>query len=144
MKPLEAAAFLDKSNYAIDSKLAFVEVVLGRPSANCKHFGICKISNVYSNSFNLKTQTICSNPNRVYAIANWKESEYFELTIEKISIPENTFEKHFGSGIFRMDDNYTFESELTRSKIQLVKGRYKIKSTDTLLMIRFDIQQNEK
>lgn len=118
---------------------AFVEVVLGRPSAECKHFGICKIKKVFANSISSEKPSLCKSSNKIFGLASFIEGLYFELTFERAAISDSIFKEHFGNGIFRIEEDYWIESPLMGTSILLSKGEYKNKLSDTLLSVRFDL-----
>ena len=118
---------------------AFVEVILGRASAKCKHLGVCKIEGVHTNSFSQYTPAFCKSSNRIFALASLKKNAYFELTFERVLINDAVFEKHFKSGFFKMEEGYDIDSDLMGVNVYLSKGEYKVNFSDTLLSVRFDL-----
>ena len=58
---------------------AFVEVVLGRQSASCKHFGICNIEIVYAKRRHGAASNFCAVAKSLFALASLKKGLYFEI-----------------------------------------------------------------
>jgi len=121
----------------------FVELVLGRPSANCKHFGICQLRRVRPSSFKRLNQESQTSLNSLFALASLKEGAYFELAFLRSSINKAVFKKYFSSGIFRMEEPFTLHSNILRRPVRVPKGLYMVNFSDTLLTIRFDIEYLE-
>lgn len=113
----------------------FAEVVLGRPTAKCKHLGICKIENACSNNF--LDYTMSGTENRLYGVASFQEGVYFELSFSRSSVSPVIFKKHFGSGFFRMEESYTAGPEFMGKPIYLPKGDHKVKLTNSMVSIKF-------
>ncbi|PCJ30113.1 MAG: hypothetical protein COA99_18610 [Moraxellaceae bacterium] len=139
MRPIQANIFYPKTGRLDSIEKAFVEVILGRPSAKCKHLGVCKIERVYSNSFDLASTIPCQVSDRLYALASFKEDAYFELVFERGSIPNTIYEYHFKSGVFKVEEEYSTDLELGKAPILITTGEYDIRLSDTLLAIRFEI-----
>ncbi|MBK6948962.1 MAG: hypothetical protein IPH16_13755 [Haliscomenobacter sp.] len=57
-------------NFSRELQQIFAEVVLGRSSAKCKHLGICKIENAWTNNFLDYMQATVEN--RLYGLASLK------------------------------------------------------------------------
>ena len=116
----------------------FAEVVLGRPSANCKHLGICKIERIYTNDFySTMLHGICKSASKIYALATLIKGRYFELAFQRAFMePEN--EVHFKGGLFVMEEDYYLDNSFMSEPIHLKKGAYKVRVSDRLLTIRFD------
>jgi len=117
----------------------FVEVILGRPSAKCKHFGICKIERVFANSISSNKPSFCKSSNRVFGLASFVEGLFFELTFERSAISDSIFKEHFGDGRFKIEEDYWIESGLMGTPIFLSKGDYKSILSDTLLSVRINL-----
>jgi hypothetical protein len=139
MRPIQTEIAYVKTRRIDSIEKAFVEVVLGRPSAKCKHLGVCKIERVYSNSFDTTNSFLCQSSNRLYALASLKEGAYFELVFERNSISDTIYERHFKSGFFKIEEEYTADLDLGKSPILISIGEYKVRLSDTLLAIRFEI-----
>lgn len=139
MRPIQANISYPKKGRKDIIEKAFVEVTLGRPSAKCKHLGVCKIERVYSNSFDRKKTNLCVSSDTIYALANFREGEYFELVFERNSISNDTYKYHFQTGVFIVEEKYTKDLGLGKTSIVISKGEYNIQLSDTLLTIRFDI-----
>lgn len=118
---------------------AFVEVVLGRPSAKCKHFGICKIERVFANSLSSDKPSFCKSSNKVFGLASFVKGLFFELAFERSAISDSIYKEHFGDGMFRIEEDYWIESDLMGTPIFLSKGEYKNKLSDTLLSVRINL-----
>lgn len=118
----------------------FSEVILGRLSANCAGFGICKLEKVQQvNSFYQSNDDCgCGCSGKVYAIASLKATEYFELTFFKNSITSKLYEKHFGTGKFKVEETIKMDRNLLGQKFKIKSGLYKIKSSETFLTVRFN------
>ena len=139
MRPIQTKMpdlLIEKTN---SLEQAFVEVILGRASAKCKHLGVCKIEGVHANSFSQYTPAFCKSSNRIFALASLKEGSYFELTFERVLINNVVFEKHFKNGFFKMEEGYEIDSDLMGMNVYLSKGEYMVNFSDTLLSIRFDL-----
>ena len=113
----------------------FAEVVLGRPTAKCKHLGICKIENACSNNF--LDYTMSSSENRLYGVASLQDGVYFELSFSRSSVSPAVFKKHFSSGFFRMEESYTAGPEFMGKPIYLPKGDHKVRLTNSMISIKF-------
>ncbi|MFK8005553.1 MAG: hypothetical protein AB8H03_04245 [Saprospiraceae bacterium] len=139
MRPIQTESAYIKAGKVDSIEKAFVEVILGRPSAKCNHLGICKIERVYSNSFEDFESFSCQSSGRLYALANLKESVYFELVFERNSISETIYDFHFKDGVFTIEEEYTVDLKLGGAPILITTGEYNIKLSDTLVAIRFEI-----
>jgi len=115
----------------------FAEVVLGRPTARCKHLGICKIENAHSNNF--LDYTLGGSSNKLYALASLKIGVYFELSFTRDSISDEIYDKYFASGYFIMQESYRSDTDFMNQPFVLKKGKYQVKETDTELMVRFGL-----
>lgn len=115
----------------------FAEVVLGRPTAKCKHLGICKIENACTNDF-LAYDTSKAE-NRLYGLASLKENDYFELSFPRSSLSPYAFRKHFGSGYFQLEEDYNASPEFMGRPIHLPKGNYKVTLTESLVSVRINL-----
>lgn len=122
-------------NFSQGLQQTFAEVVLGRPSAKCKHLGICKIENACTNNFLDYTQATAEN--RLYGLASLKENDYFELAFPRSSLSPAAFEKHFGSGYFQLEEDFMTGPELMGRPIYLPKGRYQVHFSDSIVSVRF-------
>ena len=118
---------------------AFVEVMLGRPSAKCQHLGICKIERVFANNISSDKPSFCKSSNKVFGLASFVEGLFFELTFERSAISDSIYKEHFGNGMFRIEEDYWIESDLMGTPIFLSKGDYKNRLSDTLLSVRFSM-----
>ena len=119
----------------------FVELMLGRPSANCKHFGICSLKRAKPISFkqlNLRSKTSLSS---LFALASLKQGAYFELAFFRSSINKAVFKKYFANGIFRMEEPFTLNSDLLMVPVRIPKGLYIVDFSDTLVTVRFKIEE---
>ncbi len=139
MTSTQAKALLTKRKGIASTNQAFVEVILGRPSAKCKHLGICKIESIYSNDTHHNEPTSCPSSKKLFALACYKESDYFELVFERKSIPDTIFKYHFQSGIFKVEETYCTNIDISNSPIMISTGEYNINLSDTLLSIRFQL-----
>ncbi|MBK7477375.1 MAG: hypothetical protein IPN74_16690 [Haliscomenobacter sp.] len=122
-------------NFSRELQQIFAEVVLGRSSAKCKHLGICKIENAWTNNFLDYMQATVEN--RLYGLASLKENDYFELAFPRSSLSPAAFEKHFGSGYFQLEEGFMTGPELMGRPIYLPKGRYQVKFSDSIVSVRF-------
>lgn len=120
-------------------KQTFAEVVLGRPTARCKHLGICKIENACTNNFLDYTQAAADN--RLYGLASLKENDYFELSFPRSSLSPAAFHKHFGSGYFLLEEGFTAGDDFMGHPIYLPKGRYRVRLNENIVSVRFALQQ---
>ncbi|WP_367393033.1 hypothetical protein [Lewinella sp. LCG006] len=123
----------------IEVEQTFAEVVLGRPTAKCKHLGICKIENAQANNF--LDYTLGSASNKLYALASFRAGDYFELSFSRDSVREAIYDKHFASGYFIMEESYRTEASFMHQQFVLEKGKYKVKMTDTELVVRFALAE---
>lgn len=124
-------------NFSPELQQTFAEVVLGRPTAKCKHLGICKIENACTNNFLDYTQAAAEN--RLYGLASLKDNDYFELAFPRSSLSPAVFEKHFGSGYFQLEEGFMAGPELMGRPIYLPKGRYQVKVADNIVFVRFTL-----
>lgn len=116
----------------------FAEVVLGRPSANCKHLGICKIDRLYTNDFyTTMLHGICQSSSKIYALATLIKGRYFELAFQRAFMATED-EAHFKGGLFVMEEDYHLDTSFMSIPIHLKKGAYKVRVSDRLLTIRYD------
>lgn len=117
----------------------FAEIILGRPSANCKHLGICKMERIYSNDFySAMLDSICDNSNKLYALATLEKGHYFELTFQRAFMDSDQLADHFKNGIFVMEEDYYLDKSFFDKQIRLRSGSYKVQISDRLLTVRFD------
>lgn len=116
----------------------FVEVVLGQPSAKCKHLGICKIESVHSNGLK-NNKDKCPSTNKLFGIASYKQRDYFELVFERRTINQSIFDMHFKSGLFKVEEPYVVELEITNVPILISPGTYNINLSNSLIGVRFPI-----
>ena len=117
----------------------FVEVILGRPSADCKHLGICKIARVYSNDFHsMILNSICNNSDKIYALATLQEGHYFELAFQRAFIDAAKIKEHFNKGLFVMEEDYRLDESFMSVPVLLRSGTYKVLVSDRLLTVRFN------
>lgn len=114
----------------------FVEIILGRQSAGCKHFGICKIERIFGHGL---SETANSSVKKLFALVSYKEDTYFKLSFERSSICNKIFKKYFESGLFKMEECYTTSAQLMSQQVQLNAGRYPIRVSNTLCTIRFSV-----
>lgn len=120
------------------SEQAFAEVILGKPSADCKHLGICKVTRIYTNDFySTMLQSFCSNSSKVFALATLIKGQYFELAFQRAFIDAQQYDLHFQKGLFVMEEDYSLENSFMSIPVRLKKGKYKVKMSDRLLTIRF-------
>ena len=117
----------------------FVEVILGRPSADCKHLGICKIARVYSNDFHsMILNSICNNSDKIYAVATLQKGVYFELAFQRAFTDANKLAEHFKKGVFVMEEDYLLDESFMSLPVHLKSGTYKVLISDRLLTVRFN------
>ncbi len=117
----------------------FAEIVLGRPSANCKHLGICKIDRLYTNDFySTMLHGICKSSSKIYALATLIKGRYFELAFQRAFMEAENFELHFKGGLFVMEEDYYLDNRFMSEPIHLRKGTYKVRVSDRLLTVRFN------
>jgi hypothetical protein len=128
---------LAKQNTEVEQ--TFAEVMLGRPTAKCKHLGICKIENAHSNNF--LDYTLGMSTNKLYALASLKAGDYFELSFSRDSVSEEIYDKHFASGYFIMEEPYRSGKNFMKQSFVLKKGKYRVKETGTVLEVRFKLQR---
>ena len=119
----------------------FAEIVLGRPSAKCKHFGICKMKKINFRTFLMDTSKNNKCSKKAYAFVSLKPNVYFELAFLRQYLDPNVFRLHFESGIFSVDEEYITNSNFMEYIIHIQKGEYKVDFSDTLLTIRFGLGQ---
>ena len=132
-----AASYKSYQHSHISEQL-FAEVVLGRPSAECKHLGICKVARIYSNDFySTMLQSFCSNSSKVFALATLIKGQYFEFAFQRAFIDARQYGLHFQRGLFVMEEDYFLENSFMSIPIRLKKGKYKVKISDRLLIVRF-------
>lgn len=118
----------------------FAEVILGRPSAHCKHLGICKIERVYTNDYYLISQSdLCQRSDKLYALASLRVGDYFELAFERRFIDAACYAEHFSEGTFVLEETYTSDLDLMNYPIHLKKGSYQIGFSETMITVRFDL-----
>jgi len=119
---------------------AFAEVILGRPSANCKHLGLCKVERIYSNDFYsmMLNNSICNNSDKLYALATLEKGVYFELAFQRAFMDAKKLAEHFKNGLFVMEEDYLFDDDFMNSPVHLKSGTYKVQISDRLLTVRFD------
>ncbi len=113
--------------------------MLGRPTAKCKHLGICKIENACTNNFLDYTQATAEN--RLYGLASLKENDYFELSFPRSSLSPTAFQKHFGSGYFQLEEGFMASDEFMGRPIYLPKGRYRVQLNENIVSVRFALKQ---
>ena len=117
----------------------FAEVVLGRPSANCKHLGICKIERIYTNDFySTMIHGICNSSAKIYALATLVKGQYFELVFQRAFMDAENLDLHFKGGFFEMEEDYQLDKSFMSLPVHLKKGTYKVRVSDRFLTIRFD------
>ena len=121
----------------VEVEQTFAEVVLGRPTAKCKHLGICKIENAHSNNF--LDYTLGASTNKLYALASLKAGDYFELSFSRDSVSEEIYKKHFASGYFLMEESYRANNDFMSHPFVLKKGKYRVQDTGTELEVRFGL-----
>lgn len=126
----------------VEVEQTFAEVVLGRPTAKCKHLGICKIENAHSNNF--LDYTLGGTSNKLYAIASLRAGDYFELSFSRDSVSEAIYAKHFASGYFVMEESYRTTIDFMSQQVLLKKGKYQVTMTDTELAVRFKLKETIK
>ena len=139
MRSTQARVLFTNKRKKASTKQAFVEVILGRLSANCKHLGICKIESVHSNNSRYNKGVSCASSSGVFAIASCKEGDYFELVFERKSIPDSVYKLHFQSGVFKVEEIYSTKLDISTSPIVISVGEYNINFSDTLFSIRFQL-----
>lgn len=139
MRSMQANIYYPKTGRIDSIEKAFVEVILGRSSAKCKYFGICKMKRIHTNGLNNVKSLFWQTTDKLFALANLKKGVYIELVFERDSIPSPVYEYHFKNGVFTIEENYTIDLGLTKSPIVIRTGAYNIKFSDTLLTVRFRI-----
>lgn len=122
----------------VEVEQTFAEVVLGRPTAKCKHLGICKIENAHSNNF--LDYTLGTSTNKLYALASLRAGDYFELSFSRDSVSEEIYDKHFASGYFFMEESYRSDNDFMSQPFVLKKGKYRVQDTGTELAVRFALK----
>ncbi len=117
----------------------FAEVILGRPSAKCKHLGICKITSVHTTRLNGFSSDSCNNCNKVYALISAKGKAFFEVAFLKSSIDKNVLDQHFKDAIFKVEESYTTDKAFMDTAVTIKTGIYTATITETFITVRFDI-----
>lgn len=136
MKPISIKLTNPGTN-TTDIEQYFVEVILGRPSAQCKHFGICKINRVFTNAFLSNSKYLKSTHNPLFAIASVKMNMYLELAFERSKVDTSTFEKYFRKGIFKMEESYIADTSVFNYPFEVEAGDYPVHITDTIISVCF-------
>ena len=117
----------------------FAEVVLGRPSADCKHLGICKVKRIYSNDFYSRIlSSVCNNSNKLYALATLQKDVYLELAFQRAFMDPEQLSIHFKNGRFVMEEDYRLDESFLDVPILMKSGIYNVQVSDRLLTVRFD------
>ena len=137
MKHLENRTQWQASNDVLEK--VFTEIILGRPSAKCKHFGICEIKKIYARSFFKHTSGYYKCPKTVYAFASLKPDVYFELAFLRHYMAPDIFKLHFKRGIFSVDEDYITNSSFMKCIVHIQKGQYPVHFSETLLTVRFGL-----
>ena len=119
----------------------FVELVLGRPSANCKHFGICQLRQVRPSSFKRLSESSRSSLNSLFALASLKEGAYVELAFLRSTVNKAIFKKYFANGVFRMEEPFVVDLDSMGSPVKIPRGLYLVNYRETFITIRFDIEK---
>lgn len=117
----------------------FVEVILGRPTAQCRHLGICTMKSIRPEDLRPYSDRTCGNICRGYALASCRPDAYFELAFLKGLLDPHTFERHFAGGSFRLEEDYTASLAGMKARIHIRKGIYRIHFSETLLRIQFEL-----
>lgn len=118
----------------------FAEVILGRPTAGCRHFGVCEMVAVSFETLSASRPKACRASAGVYALASLQAGKRFELAFLRSSIQPDVFLTHFGDGIFRIEEPYTAGPNFMSSPIQLVTGQYRIENLGSLLRVQFELR----
>ena len=119
----------------------FAALVLGRPSSNCKHLGICKVERIYSNDFYSNILSgLCNESSKMYALATLQKGVYFELAFQRAFMDRTNFDLHFKEGVFIMEEDFIFEEGFMSTPFCVKAGHYKIRFTDRLVVVRFGLK----
>ncbi len=122
----------------------FAEVVLGRPSAGCKHYGICKVERLHFAKGRWQSKSSCGCINRTKALLRYKHNNYLKISFWKTSLKQEILDKYFAEGCFMVDEEYTIPSEVLGTDIQIPKGIYNFDESSGFLTIRFELTQKPK
>ena len=135
IKPM--STFVSRTQAVSTYEQVFVEIILGRPSADCKHLGICKVARIYSNDFySTIMNSICNNSGKLYALATLRKGHYFELAFQRAFIDAAKIKEHFNKGLFVMEEDYRLDESFMGSSVLLKSGTYKVQISDRLLTVR--------
>ncbi len=114
-----------------------VAVTLGRPSASCKHLGVCKIEMLQK----LPQSVLAANHNKgcpfVVAIASLSDTQGLEIIFCRSSIHPRTYHKHFMNTYFIVEEPYPFNME-GEVLFTIAKGQYPLLKSGTMITVRFD------
>ena len=79
------------------TRTAIVDVEFGSPMKNCLHYGICRVT-IPAAVAQGRCPCLCRATIRAY------QNSRVDFVFNKKDIPAKTYEKHFSSGFFRVDD----------------------------------------
>ncbi len=126
----------EAAKHSPEIKQGFAEVVLGRPSSNCKNFGICRIEGVYPKKLSYDVSDCCGDKALTYAVVSYDEDLYFELAFLRSTINKVILDQHFNS-VFIVEEPYTVKIDFMKQPWTIQAGRYSIKLSDAFLTVRF-------
>lgn len=114
-------------------------IVLGRFSANCQHFGICRVEAMAMNTgvlsdFSIKQTSVCGD--KVAAIWSYQPPNSLELSLLNSTVSTTVFQRHFADGIFLMEEDYTLPKWLFGEPLVIQKGSHNIVISDSLMIIK--------
>ena len=125
-------------------KIQFVaEVELGVPSKKCKNFGICRIfprsrfliQEEQDASIQLDD---CPHKKLLEGVVTVLQNDQVEICFLRNFIDELTLHNHFGSGKFKVEEDFHFsKAGTTKVNFVIKKGVYKIKMNQSLVTILF-------
>lgn len=112
--------------------VAFVEVVFGMPSRDCRGYGICKVDVLDEYTFIDRLNNLAPILNKALCTLHTLDPDTVLLQVRKSSLDEYTFRKQFGRGCFEVCE--TFKLNLSEvcylptdfRRIEILPGKYEL------------------
>ncbi len=107
------------------------EVEFGRPSKDCRNFGICRIHPVG------EYQKICTcSEEHTFAIVTVFDQNYVEFDFLRQSICSNDYKKFFSKGKFKVEEDFKYvQAEDDAHHFIIAKGEYYIFEDNSIIKI---------
>lgn len=120
----------------------YVEITLGTPSRDCRGYGICRLEQFTIGQYENLKQVFPPAPNRAYGTLTRLDNRTLLLRLDRRSMTEKTYRKHFSGSRFRMDEPLQIGRPPNLTKT-LLPGFHLFAVTPTEVLITMSFRENK-